>query len=181
MATMRIQKHLIIYIFIFALFFVNENLLAQNEDPWSPFYFLLGNWSGLGSGQPGETSKSFTSFTYELDKKIIIRKSRSEFAPKSGEQTGMVHEDLLIIYRLPGSQQFKAIYFDNEGHAINYTVTTLSVAQQVIFVSDSTGQGPRFQLVYESMNEDRIVVDFLIAPPSGEFKSYIKGIIERKK
>ena len=89
-------------------------------DLWVPLQFLVGNWSGAGSGQPGDIVGGTTSFSFELGKKILVRKNRAEFSPKPGEKTGVVHEDLLIIYEQPGESRLRAVYFDNEGHAINH-------------------------------------------------------------
>lgn len=98
--------------------------LAQSstvKDPWTPFQFLVGNWSGTGSGKPGEAAGT-SSFSFDLGRKVLIRRNKVEFPPQPGEKLGTIHEDLMIIYHQSGDSQFRAIYFDNEGHIINYAV-----------------------------------------------------------
>jgi len=90
---------------------------------WDQLQFLIGSWSSPVSGQPGQGVSGSTTFSFDLDKKVIERKSRAEFAPGPGETKGQFHDDLLVIYQQPGETQFRAIYFDNEGHVIHYSLS----------------------------------------------------------
>jgi hypothetical protein len=67
------------------------------SDNWDPFRFVLGDWTGAGSGTPGEGTGAF-SFKPELNGKILVRRSRADYPPKPGEKNGTSHEDLLIVY-----------------------------------------------------------------------------------
>lgn len=149
--------------------------MAQGPDPWAPFQFLVGAWSGLGSGKPGEAVSGKTSFVFQLDKNVLVRNNRAEYAPKPGETKGTVHEDLMIIYRDSGGQGFRAVYFDNEGHVIRYAVSFPARQPSAVFESEASGSAPRFKLVYELAADGTLSIDFLVAPPGGEFKSYVKG------
>lgn len=164
---------------IIALFVIPLPASAQESDPWAPFNFLIGHWSGIGSGKPGEAVPGSSVFSFELDKSIIMRKNRVQSEPVPGQTTGRVHEDLLFIYRQTGEENFRAIYFDNEKHVINYTVTFPDKQPSVVFENVATGQSTRFKLAYELTADGILTTDFLIAPPGGEFKSYIKGTAKR--
>src|ERR1051325_4223618 len=96
---------------------------AQAKDPWAPLSFLLGNWSGGGSGKPGDVASGSASFSLDLKKNVIIRRNRAEIAARHGDTSKSVHEDLMVIYRQPGDGSLRAVYFDDEGHVINYSVT----------------------------------------------------------
>jgi len=52
--------------------FGQQNLTGDN---WN---WLVGEWIGEGSGQPGQGGGTF-SFAYDLDENIIVRKSHSEY------------------------------------------------------------------------------------------------------
>jgi hypothetical protein len=162
-----------------ALFYCALAQNTQSSNPWAPFQFLIGNWSGTGSGQPGEVGAGSTSFSFELGQNILIRKNKAEFAPKPGEKTGAVHEDLMIIYRQTGESHFRALYFDNEGHVINYRVSFPAKQPSAIFESDASDKAPRFRFVYEMDPDGLLSGEFLIAPPGGEFKTYTKGKVKR--
>jgi hypothetical protein len=147
---------------------------AQGKNVWARFEFLLGEWSGTGGGRPGEAMAGSTSFSADLDGKIMVRKSRAEFA------SGTAHQDLMIVYPLAGDSSFQAVYFDNEGHVIHYAVSFPAVGPAAAFESKTAANEPRFRLVYERGAEDELTVEFLIAPPGGSFKSYTKGALKKK-
>ena len=152
---------------------------VQEASPWDSLQFLVGSWSGVGSGQPGEAVSGATRFGWDLDKKVLIRKNRAEYAPKAGEKKNVVHDDLMVFYQQAGEKGLRAIYFDNEGHVIRYAVTVPAKTSSVILDSDPAEKGPRFRLVYDLSKEGVLSVEFLIGPPGGELKSYTKGILKR--
>jgi hypothetical protein len=153
---------------------------AQTHDLWAPFQFFLGDWSGVGSGKPGEAVGS-TSFSFDLDKRVIVRKNRAELPPRAGEKSGLVHQDLMIIYQQPGDSTYRAIYFDNEAHVISYTVSFPAKQPSVIFESEGSDKAPRFRLIYEMASDSLLSIEFSIAPPGGEFQAYTKGRLKRSK
>jgi hypothetical protein len=147
------------------------------EDPWAPFQFLIGDWSGAGSVRPGEAVSGVTSFSFDLGKTILIRRNRAEIAPNPGEPRGAVHEDLMIIYREPGGGPlFRSIYFDSEGHVINYSVSFPAKGRSVVFESAASEKAPRFRFIYEMGPDGLLSGEFDIAPPGGEYKTYTKGL-----
>ena len=150
-------------------------------DPWAPLRFLLGSWSAAsGSGQPGEAVAGSVSFALELGGGVLVRRNRTEYAPKPGAKEGAVHEDLLVIYREPGEDGFRALYWDNEGHVIHYRVSIPSRPNVVMFESEGPDKGPRFRLVHELASDGQLATEFAIAPPGGDFKTYVKGTVRRK-
>jgi hypothetical protein len=152
---------------------------SKAGDPWAPFQFIVGDWAGAGSGQPGEAVLGSTSFSFDLGKTILVRRNRAQFAPGPGEKSGALHEDLLIIYRETDEPKFRAVFFDNEGHVIYYRVSLPANQPSVVFESDASDRAPRFRLVYEMGSDGLLSVKFMVAPPGGEFKTYTKGIIKR--
>jgi hypothetical protein len=154
--------------------------VGQERDAWERLRFLVGKWSGEGGGRPGEVASSTASFELDLGKKILVRKNRAEFAPKPGEKAGAVHEDLMIVYPQPTGDGFRAIYFDSEGHVIHYTVS-FAAGKSAVFESDGADKGPRFRIVYEPGPAGTVATDFQIAPPGGELKSYVKGVMKRAR
>ena len=147
---------------------------------WDQLQFLLGSWSSPVSGEPGQGVSGSATFSYDLDQKIMVRKSRAEFAPQPGEAKGLVHEDLLIIYRQPQDVAFRAIYFDNEGHIIHYVLVFPDKHAGVIFESEESERSPRARLVYEMAEDGTLKTEFLVAAPGGELLSHVKGILKRE-
>ncbi len=154
---------------------------AQKKDPMAPLQFLVGTWSGIGSGKPGEAINGSTTFSRELDGNVIVRKNRAEYPPTSGGAAKNIHEDLMVIYQQPEDEKIHATYFDNEGHVINYTASFPARQPAVVFESTASEKSPRFRLLYELGSDDVLTSEFLIAPPGGEFRSYVKGTVKKEK
>jgi hypothetical protein len=152
---------------------------AKAQEPWLRLEFLLGEWQGLGSGAPGEGEGGCT-FAFGLDRKILVRKNWAKYPPKGGETAGVSHEDLMIVYPAPGENAFRAIYFDNEGHTIEYTSVTFPASGEgAIFETSAAAPGPRFRLVYQARPDGMLDNFFLIAAPGGEFKPYVTGQLKK--
>lgn len=153
---------------------------ANAQDPWLRLNFLVGEWQGLGSGAPGE-GEGGCSFAFGLDRNILVRKNWAKYPPKAGEAAGLSHEDLMIIYPLTGGKAFRAIYFDNEGHTIEYaSVSFPADGEGVTFETAASGPGPRFRLEYRLKPDGMLDNVFLIAAPGGEFKPYVSGLLKKK-
>ena len=151
----------------------------QPNIKWDQWNFLIGEWVGEGNGQPGQGSGTFT-FQTDLDGKILVRESFTEF-PATANKPASVHKDLLYIYPDYSGIALKAIYFDNEGHVINYTITYSE--NSITFTSDIIPNAPRFRLTYISLGTDVVNTKFEFAAPQNpdDFKTYIEGKSTRKK
>ena len=149
-------------------------------DKWEKLQFLMGEWSSPMSGEPGAALVGTSTFTFHLERNIVIRKSHTEFAPEPGKEKGLVHEDLLIIYQQPGGEDLRAIYFDNEGHTIHYTVLFSEKQKSVVFDSEATNFSPRARLVYSTAPDGNLEVEFFVAFSGDELRSHVKGTLQKK-
>ena len=152
---------------------------SSNPD-WSAFQFLLGEWTGEGSGNPGQGNGIFT-FSLELQDHILIRRNQSDY-PETKTHAAFSHNDLMVIYQEPGPS-VHAIYFDNEGHTIQYNTNISVDRKSITFISDSLPAAPRFQLTYTSLSDDSLLITFEIAPPTkpNNFSKYLEGRAHRIK
>jgi hypothetical protein len=124
------------------------------QDPWRGLQILTGEWVGEGA-------EGACSFTFDLQRQVLVRKSFAE-APTSR------HEDLMVVYL---DKDLKAIYFDSEGHVIHYTVE--SGPNSVRFLSE------QYRLTYRKEGE-KLALDFDIAPPGKPFSNYLHATLRRK-
>jgi len=151
-------------------------LLAQapKPDPFAPLRFLAGPWIGEGAGDPGKGSGQF-SFRFDLDGRALIRHSVADY-PAQGGRPAVHHVDLLTTYAEGAA--LRALYLDNEGHVIHYTVT--ATAEGAAFLSEP-GPGPRFRLTYRATGPNRVHIRFEIAPPGKPeaFVTYVEGTSTR--
>ncbi len=162
---------------VLALFGVLNSSFAQQSTPWDKWEWLLGEWVGEGSGQPGEGGGTFV-FAFDLDKKVIVRKSHSEY-PASESKPAVIHNDLMIAYLDFKGHPSKAIYFDNEGHIINYTITYAD--KSIVFMSDKIQNVPIFRLTYTLLENGTINTKFEMSQDGEKFTVYIEGISKKTK
>jgi len=152
---------------------------SGSSQRWKDWEFLLGEWVGEGSGKPGEATGGF-SFQRELDGQVLMRKNRADY-PAHGQRPATSHEDLMVIYPKSAGKGTRAIYFDNEGHVINYSVAFSNDKKVLTFLSDEGVPGPRFRLTYTKVSDGVVEVAFEMAPPGRqEFTPYTKGTARRK-
>lgn len=144
---------------------------GQKTDNWSKWDWIVGEWEGEGSGVPGEGGGIF-SFTFDLENKILVRKSHSEY-PGENIKTRTIHDDLMIVYPDQNGTPSKAIYFDNEGHTINYNITYSENC--ITFTSEAVGQNPVFRLVYTKLDNAIVNTRFEMSRDGVNFMTYIEG------
>lgn len=139
-------------------------------DDWGAVGFLIGNWGGTGSGQPGIGEGSF-SLLPDLQGHVLIRRNVSDYQ-------AIHHEDLMVIFHDGAADKLRAEYFDNEGHVIRYTVT--GTADRAVFLSDGAAGEIRYRLTYLNAGKDRVRITFEIAPPGKDFTVYSDGTVNRR-
>lgn len=148
---------------------------------WAPLEFLLGEWVGEGGGAPGPSAGGF-SFHPDLQRKVLVRKSYAEY-PATKDRPAFRHDDLTIVYQQPGTDRLRAVYFDSEGHVIEYAVDISGDRGTVQFLSEPAASSPRFRLTYRRTGDETVAIKFEIAPPGkpDSFSTYIEAGARRKR
>jgi hypothetical protein len=150
---------------------------AQQDTTWKKWDWLVGEWVGEGSGSPGQGGGWF-SLVPSLDRKILIRENHAEY-PATASAPRTVHDDLMIVYRDSAGMPTKAVYFDNEGHVINYAVTYPDRA--IVLTSERAGKSPAFRLTYQLLGLDSVNVAFAMSRDGERFMTYVEGKCRRKR
>jgi hypothetical protein len=152
-----------------------------DDDPWKLYGFLIGEWKGEGGGEPGKGSGVF-SFDWDLQKKVLVRRNRAAYPATQGRPASS-HEDLMVIYQGESDGPTRAIYFDSEGHVINYAATFSEDKRTLTFLSSAVPGAPRFRLSYTNEKADAVHIKFEIAPPGrpDDFKTYLEGNARRQE
>jgi len=133
---------------------------------WDPLRGLLGTWEG--ADQARGTSGRFT-LAPDLGGHVLVRRNHDD-TPRGP------HDDLMIVFQSPTG--FRASYFDNEGHVINYAITVSG--PHIELASDEVPGAPRFKLVYEIKSADEVAIDFAMAMPgAADFKHFTGGTVHR--
>jgi hypothetical protein len=142
---------------------------------WGPAQFLVGHWTGEGSGQPGSGTGAF-SFIPDVQGKVLIRRSFAEY-PAAGGKPASRHDDLTVIYHDETTGELRAVYFDNEDHVIRYSGKASPGG--VVFVSDGKPSEMRYRLTYTATGKDTLKLQFEVATPGHDFVSYLEANARR--
>jgi hypothetical protein len=131
---------------------------------------LIGEWKAEGG--PGS---GICGFHFDLANHVIVRTNHAELSAGSP-----AHEDLVIISPEAAPDKAKAVYFDNEGHTIDYTAEWSADGNTLTFNS-KPGAGPQFRLIYKKVEPEVLSVAFEMTAPGqpGVFKPYTSGKVRR--
>jgi len=152
-------------------------------DPLAPLNFLLGTWiaaTGATGSSGGQVVGTYT-FSRDLGGHAMQR-TGTVAACKGPQDFDCNHHDQLTIFPDANAQaahktSLLALYLDNEGHVIYYTLS-LPDPHTVLFNSVSAPGTPRFRLTYhlEGTGPKAIMSGkFQSAPPgSDDFHSYLE-------
>jgi hypothetical protein len=154
----------------FLLLIMASAAVLAAED-WGPAQFLVGHWTGEGTGQPGNGSGAF-SFTADLAGHVLVRKSFADY-PAADGKPAFRHDDLMIVYRDETSHGLLAIYFDSEGHVIRYSASPAGGG--VVFLSDGAASQARYRMTFTPAGQDSLKIKFEVAAPGKEFVTYIEA------
>ncbi|MCE5247502.1 MAG: hypothetical protein ABFD84_14810 [Candidatus Polarisedimenticolia bacterium] len=145
--------------------------------PLAPLDFLIGEWTGGGSGAPG-AGVGGTTFARELQGRVVVRTNFADY-PAGGERAAFRHDDLMVVY-VDADGRLKADYFDDEGHVIRYAVQARE-GGGVVFVGEAAPGTPRFRLTYAPDADGVVAGTFEIAPPDKPeaFKTYLSWTMRR--
>jgi hypothetical protein len=165
--------------YLLTIAFLAVAMIGTGQQPgtWDNWYWLIGTWQGEGSGIPGEGSGTFT-FAFDLEKNVIIRRSHSEY-PGENIKTRIIHDDLMIVHLNNSGNPSKAVYFDNEGHTINYNITFPD--KSIVLTSEIIPETPVFRLVYTSIDNETVNTRFEMSRDGVNFMTYVEGKSRKEK
>jgi hypothetical protein len=150
------------------------SLAAQTNDSWIKLDFLLGEWTGVAGEKdtPLGAGQGSFSFQPELNRKIVVRRNNAHY------DSGVQHDDFMVIYADPPGNALRAIDFDTEGHVIRYNLSFPS-ANRVVFESEPGPAGPKYRLSYW-IEGGSLRGRFEIAEPASEYKTYLSWTSKKR-
>src|SRR5215471_16150638 len=152
---------------------VAQTTSAPASEKWRALSFLEGTWDAKTTvAEPGVMSAGAYTFRKELGGHILARHTTNTGC-KGPVDYNCDHSDELYVYEEAPGEPLKAIYFDNEGHVIHYTVSTPSPTTAV-FTSEPSSTGPQFRLVYELKGGTMEGKFQMLMPGKSEWTSYLE-------
>jgi hypothetical protein len=146
---------------------------------WRALQALQGTWNSEPGPTPaGPVTGGGFTITAELQGQVLVRRSFTEFAA-SAARPAFRHDDLTVY---SAGEAPRAIYFDSEGHTIEYASITVSAdGKQIVCVSAVKPNEPRFRFTYTFTSPDSMKVGFDIAMPGApeQFGNHVGGVVHR--
>jgi hypothetical protein len=173
--------------FVAAMLCVSTVLQAQTPapatDPLASLDFLLGTWGANTSANGSSGGKVIGTYTFSRDLAgHAVQRTGTVADCKGPQDYDCNHHDQLTIFPDANAQavhhsSLLALYLDNEGHVIYYTLSTPD-PQTVVFNSQSPASAPKFRLVYhlEGSGPKAVMTGKfqMAAPGSDDFHSYLE-------
>jgi hypothetical protein len=143
------------------------------KDPFRSLAFLQGTWTANTNTNGSAGATATGTYTFALDLKGHALQRTSSVDKCNGPNSfDCQHHDQLTIYANP-SGTLKALYIDNEGHVIDYTIATPDPTT-AIFTSEGPAAAPHFKLIYH-LDGKMMIGKFQGATPgSTDFHSYLE-------
>lgn len=160
------------------------NLLSAQNEAFLRFEFLLGNWTGTGSGFGNEKSKVDSYFKYVLNKKYIEVKNESFFNPTDEKPGGEKHSDIGYISYDRNNKKFVFRQFNTEGFVNNYILNdSLSddslITFETIYIENFVERG-KARWTIKKLTNGKIETSFDVSMPDKEYTCFSKNYLERK-
>lgn len=143
------------------------------------FEFLVGTWDAAKDGKPGEMD-GWARFEFDLQGNVLTRRNHADIPAANGRPAG-VHDDILIVYPGKGGQPITAMYFDNGGNVIQYSVVVSDSLDKWVFSSAAAPGAPSFRLTLTREGPDRFTSTFEMAMPGKDFVPLVAGAAIRRK
>lgn len=126
------MKHLY---FVLTCFIISSVSYGQGN-PFDKISFIIGDWTGSGSGFGNETSNIESSFQFTMDGKYIEVKNESKFAPTDKNPKGEHHIDKGFISFDKSRNAIVFRQFNNEGYFNRYVLND-SISDENILVFET--------------------------------------------
>lgn len=155
--------------------------MAVVNDALAPLEWLLGQWQGTASGEPG-TGTQQRRYELVLRGEFIMGTNRTVWVPKPGENEPEVHEDLSFISYDKAAARFVLHVFYVERFVAEYLAGPESDPNQWVFTAARVQNGPPGMQARETFTRrgDTLESRFELAMPGKEFAPYTHETLVRR-
>lgn len=155
---------------------------TPKPDPWEPVRFLLGDWRGTATGEPGEGAVT-RSYELVLENRFIHERNKSSYAAREAGKDGEVHEHWSFISYDRAEKVIRMRQFHQESFVISYALNReASTPTKLVFESErfeNFDNAWRARETYERVSEREFVETFELKPPDKPFEIYSRTRLVR--
>jgi hypothetical protein len=159
---------------------MNTESKIEKADKWEPFLYFLGQWKGVGSGNPGE-SQVEREYKLSLKTQFIQICDRSVYKPQEKNPQGEVHEEIGFLSFDQNRQKYILREFHVEGY-VNQYVLEESDQNTLVFKTEAIENIPpgwQARTTYEILGENQFRETFDLAGPNQDWTCYITNDLFR--
>jgi hypothetical protein len=153
-------------------------------DPWEAVRFLIGEWTGTASGQPG-TGTTSRSYQLVLADRYLHERNTSTYPAKDGGGGSHVHEHWGFFSFDREANALRLRQFHQEGFVNSYLLSAAaSGPAKLVFESEgfeNFDDSWRARETYEVVSRDEFVEVFELAPPGKPFEVYSRTHFRRAR
>ena len=149
---------------------------GAEADVWQPVRFLLGTWTSVNEGQPGNGTGR-REYRLVMNDRFIEIRNTTTYPPQSRNPKGETHEDAGYISYDRNRKTLVLRQFHIEGFVNTYVATRMT-PQDIQFTSEaieSIAPGWRARETYRRINDTEWSELFELAEPGGDFAKYAEG------
>ncbi len=154
-------------------------------NPLERLDFLIGKWSGTGSGFGNEKSKIESEFNYIMNGNYIEVSNDSKFEPTESKPDGEHHLDKGMISYDKNRKVIVYRQFNIEGYFNQYILNdTLSNDTILVFkteVIENFVPGGKARWTIETTGIDQIETNFDVSFPEKEFACFGTNVLTKKE
>ena len=156
--------------------------ITAQMDVLAPVRFMLGNWTGTSSGEPGYGT-AVRSYSLVLGEKFIYERNQTTYPPQEKNKKGEVHEHWSLIGYDSARKLVTFRQFHQEGFVATYVLSpALSTTGKVVFESEqleNIGASWRARETYELISATEFVETFELSQSGKPFEIYSKTQFKR--
>lgn len=149
---------------------------------WEAFRYFLGDWTGSGTGKPGNSSAE-RSYRLTLADQFIEMRGRSLYEPQEANPTGEDHQEIGLLSSDNERGVFVLREFHVEGYVNQYVLEAFdSEDSRFVFVTEGIENIPagwRARTTIEILSDDSFRETFDLAGPAKEWVCYTTSVMRR--
>ncbi len=155
---------------------VSFGLSFGQTNPFEKINFILGEWSGTGSGFGNEKSTIQSSFQLVMDGKYIEVKNESKFDPTTNKPEGEHHIDKGFISFDKSRKVIVFRQFNNEGYINRYVLNeSASGDSELVFETEEIENfvpGGKARWTIKKISDTQIQTIFDVSFPNNEYTCF---------